>query len=216
MTMSSKLLLFLVVAIFSMSLFAMTSVHADDSNTNSTDSDAKKEMRMMMKEMMKDMMMPEKCQGKPLNYAGAYSLKSAHMSYDTTTSTLSGAEDQTLEFVISPGSAGKTSWIWNKYTDPATRNVTNPMMLASVEAGAGVEVDALCFAPPPKWGGKGMMSCVDTLDSGHTTVIPDEVNDDCEVVTASYIYTEAATVGCTETMCMPSIAHAEATRVTEE
>ena len=214
--MSSKLLLFLVVAIFSMSLFALTSVHADDSNTNSTDSDAKKEMRMMMKEMMKDMMMPEKCQGKPLNYAGAYSLKSAHMSYDTTTSTLSGAEDQTLEFVISPGSAGKTSWIMNKYTDPATRNVTDPTMLAQAEAGAGVEVDALCFAPPPKWGGKGMMSCVDTLDSGHTTFIPDEVNDDCEVVTASYVYTEAATVGCTETMCMPSIAHVELTRFTEE
>ena len=171
---------------------------------------------MMMKEMMKDMMMPEKCQGKPLNYAGAYSLKSAHMSYDTTTSTLSGAEDQTLEFVISPGSAGKTSWIMNKYTgDPATRNIMTTR-LASVEAGAGVKVDALCFAPPPKWGGKGMMSCVDTLDSGHTTVIPDEVNDDCEVVTASYKYTEAATVGCTETMCMPTIAHGEMTRVTEE
>ena len=214
--MSSKLL-FLVLAISSMSLFALISVHADDSNTNSTDSDAKKEMRMMMKEMMKDMMMPEKCQGKPLNYAGAYSLKSAHMSYDTTTSTLSGAEDQTLEFVISPGSAGKTSWIMNKYTgDPATRNLTNPTSIAQAEAGAGVKVDALCFAPPPKWGGKGMMSCVDTLDSGHTTVIPDEVNDDCEVVTASYKYTEAAMVGCTETMCMPTIAHGEMTRVTEE
>ena len=213
--MSSKLL-FLVVAIFSMSLFALTSVHADDSNTNSTDSDAKKEMRMMMKEMMKDMMMPEKCQGKPLNYAGAYSLKSAHMSYDTTTSTLSGAEDQTYEFVITPGSAGKTSWIMNKYTgDPATRNIMTTR-LASVEAGAGVKVDALCFAPPPKWGGKGMMSCVDTLDSGHTTVIPDEVNDDCEVVTASYIYTEAATVGCTDPLCMPAISHGEFTRLTEE
>merc|ERR1719183_1648155 len=216
MTMSSKLLLFLVVAIFSMSLFALTSVHADDSNTNSTDSDSKKEMRMMMKEMMKDMMMPEKCQGKPLNYAGAYSLKSAHMSYDTTTSTLSGAEDQTLEFVISPGSAGKTSWIMNKYTgNPATRNIMTTR-LASVEAGAGVKVDALCFAPPPKWGGKGMMSCVDTLDSGHTTVIPDEVNDDCEVVTASYKYTEAATVGCTETLCMPNTSEGKLTRVTEE
>ena len=212
----SKLLLFLVVAIFSMSLFALISVHADDSNTNSTDSDAKKEMRMMMKEMMKDMMMPEKCQGKPLNYAGAYSLKSAHMSYDTTTSTLKGVQDQTYEFVITPGSAGKTSWIMNKYTgDPATRNIST-VMLASVEAGAGVKVHALCFAPPPKWGGKGMMSCVDTLDSGHTTVIPDEVNDDCEVVTASYKYTEAATVGCTDPLCMPAISHGEFTRLTEE
>jgi len=213
----SKLLLFLVVTISSMCLFALTSVHADDSNTNSADSDAKKEMRMMMKEMMKEMMMmPEKCQGKNLNYAGTYSLKRAHMSYDTTTSTLSGAEDQTSEVVITPGSAGKTSWIMNKYTgDPATRNIMTTM-LAQAEAGAGVEVDALCFAPPPKWGGKGMMSCVDTLDSGHTTVIPDEVNDDCEVVTASYKYTEAATVGCTETMCMPTIAHGEMTRVTEE
>ncbi len=213
----SKLLLFLVVAISSMSLFALTSVHADDSNTNSTDSDAKKEMRMMMKEMMKEMMMPEKCQGKPLNYAGTYNNKFATMSYDTTTSTLKGIEDQTSEFVITPGSAGKTSWIMNKYTgDPATRNMTAPTTIAQAEAGAGVEVDALCFAPPPKWGGKGMMSCVDTLDSGHTTIIPDEVNDDCEVVTASYKYTEAATVGCTETMCMPSIAHAELTRFTEE
>ena len=212
----SKLLLFLVVAISSMCLFALTSVHADDSNTNSTDSDAKKEMRMMMKEMMKEMMMPEKCQGKHLNYAGTYNSKAAVMSYDTTTSTLKGIEDQTFQRIIMPGSAGKTSWIMNKYTDPATRNVTDPTMLAQAEAGAGVEVDALCFAPPPKWGGKGMMSCVDTLDSGHTTVIPDEVNDDCEVVTASYIYTEAATVGCTERMCMPTIAHGEMTRVTEE
>ena len=212
----SKLLLFLVVAISSMCLFALTSVHADDSNTNSTESDAKKEMRMMMKEMMKEMMMmPEKCQGKHLNYAGTYRLKTAHMSYDTTTSTLSGAEDRTLEFVISPGSAGKTSWIMNKYTgDPATRNIMTTR-LASVEAGAGVKVDALCFAPPPKWGGKGMMSCVDTLDSGHTTVIPDEVNDDCEVVTASYKYTEAATVGCTETLCMPNTSEGKLTRVTE-
>ncbi|GHP06861.1 hypothetical protein PPROV_000560500 [Pycnococcus provasolii] len=216
MTMSSKLLLFLVVAISSMCLFALTSVHADDSNTNSTDSDAKKEMRMMMKEMMKEMMMPEKCQGKHLNYAGTYNSKAAVMSYDTTTSTLKGIEDQTFQRIIMPGSAGKTSWIMNKYTDPATRNVTDPTMLAQAEAGAGVEVDALCFAPPPKWGGKGMMSCVDTLDSGHTTFIPDEVNDDCEVVTASYVYTEAATVGCTETMCMPSIAHVELTRFTEE
>ena len=55
MTMTLKLLMFLVLAISSVSLFALTSVHADDSNTNSTDSDAKKEMRMMMKEMMKDM-----------------------------------------------------------------------------------------------------------------------------------------------------------------
>ena len=46
--MTSKLLMFLVLAISSVSLFALTSVHADDSNTNSTDSDAKKEMRMMM------------------------------------------------------------------------------------------------------------------------------------------------------------------------
>ena len=173
---------------------------------------------MMMKEMMKEMMMmPEKCKGKHLNYAGTYRAKHATMSYDTTTSTLKGIEDQTFEFVFTPGSAGKTSWIMNKYTDPATRNISDaPMMLAQVEAGAGVEVDALCFAPPPKWGGKGMMSCVNTLDSGHTTIIPDEVNDDCEVVTASYKYTEAATVGCTETMCMPSIAHAELTRFTEE
>eukprot|EP00237_Pycnococcus_provasolii_P009117 CAMPEP_0198721266 /NCGR_PEP_ID=MMETSP1471-20131121/64794_1 /TAXON_ID=41880 /ORGANISM="Pycnococcus provasolii, Strain RCC733" /LENGTH=200 /DNA_ID=CAMNT_0044482153 /DNA_START=123 /DNA_END=725 /DNA_ORIENTATION=- len=200
-----------------MCLFALTSVHADDSNTNSTESDAKKEMRMMMKEMMKEMMMPEKCQGKHLNYAGTYSLKSAHMSYDTTTSTLKGTEDQTYESVITPGSAGNTSWIMNKYTgDPATRNVTAPMMLAQAEAGAGVEVDSLCFAPPPKWGGKGMMSCVDTLDSGHITIIPDEVNDDCEVVTASYKYTEAATVGCTDRQCMPAINHGEMTRVTEE
>ena len=210
----SKLLLFLVVAISSMCLFALTSVHADDSNTNSTDSDAKKEMRMMMKEMM---MMPEKCKGKHLNYAGTYRLKTAHMSYDTTTSTLKGVEDNTYEYVITPGSAGKTSWIMNKFTgDPATRNLTNPTSIAQAEAGAGLKADALCFAPPPKWGGKGMMSCVDTLDSGHTTVIPDEVNDDCEVVTASYIYTEAATVGCTERMCMPTIAHGEMTRVTEE
>ena len=216
--MSSKLLLFLVVAIFSMSLFALTSVHADDSNTNSTDSDAKKEMRMMMKEMMKEMMMmPEKCQGKHLNYAGTYSFKSAHMYYDTNTSTLKGVQDNTYEYVITPGSAGKTSWIMNKFTgDPATRNLTNPTSIAQAEAGAGLKADALCFAPPPKWGGKGMMSCVDTLDSGHTTVIPDEVNDDCEVVTASYKYTEAAMVGCTETMCMPTIAHGEMTRVTEE
>ena len=201
-----------------MSLFVLTSVHADDSNTtNSTDSDSKKEMRMMMKEMMKEMMMmPEKCQGKHLNYAGTYRAKAATMSYDTTTSTLKGNEDQTFELVITPGSAGKTSWIMNWFTDPATRNVTNPTTIAQAEAGAGVKVDALCFAPPPKWGGKGMMSCVDTLDSGHTTIIPDEVNDDCEVVTASYKYTEAATVGCTETMCMPSIAHAELTRFTEE
>ncbi|XRB17125.1 hypothetical protein RI054_14g69700 [Pseudoscourfieldia marina] len=215
--MMSKLVLFLFVTISSMCLFALTSVHADDSNTNSTDSDAKKEMRMMMKkEMMKEKMMPEKCQGKPLNYAGTYARKHTTMSYDTTTSTLKGNEDQTREYVIMPGSAGKTSWIMNKYTgDPATRNIST-MMLASVEAGAGVKVDALCFAPPPKWGGKGMMSCVDTLDSGHTTVIPDEVNDDCEVVTASYIYTEAATVGCTDPQCMPAIAHGEATRVTEE
>ena len=201
-----------------MSLFVLTSVHADDSNTtNSTDSDSKKEMRMMMKEMMKEKMMPEKCQGKHLNYAGTYSLKSAYMSYDTTTSTLSGAEDQTYEFVIMPGSAGKTSWVMNFLTgDPATRNMTNPTTIAQAEAGAGVEVDALCFAPPPKWGGKGMMSCVDTLDSGHTTIIPDEVNDDCEVVTASYIYTEAATVGCTDPLCMPAISHGELTRLTKE
>ncbi|GHP12419.1 hypothetical protein PPROV_001114600 [Pycnococcus provasolii] len=216
--MMSKLLLFLVVAISSMCLFALTSVHADDSNTNSTDSDAKKEMRMMMKEMMKEMMMmPEKCQGKHLNYAGTYSFKSAHMYYDTNTSTLKGVQDNTYEYVITPGSAGKTSWIMNKFTgDPATRNLTNPTSIAQAEAGAGLKADALCFAPPPKWGGKGMMSCVDTLDSGHTTVIPDEVNDDCEVVTASYKYTEAAMVGCTETMCMPTIAHGEMTRVTEE
>jgi len=160
--------------------------------------------------------MPEKCQGKHLNYAGTYRFKTAHMSYDTTTSTLKGFEDNTYEYVITPGSAGKTSWIMNKFTDPAKMNVTNPTSIAQAEAGAGVKADALCFAPPPKWGGKGMMSCVDTLDSGHTTVIPDEVNDDCEVVTASYIYTEAAMVGCTETMCMPTIAHGEMTRVTEE
>ena len=216
--MTSKLLMFLVLAISSVSLFALTSVHADDSNTNSTESDAKKEMRMMMKEMMKEMMMmPEKCQGKHLNYAGTYSFKSAHMYYDTNTSTLKGVQDNTYEYVITPGSAGKTSWIMNKFTgDPATRNLTNPTSIAQAEAGAGLKADALCFAPPPKWGGKGMMSCVDTLDSGHTTVIPDEVNDDCEVVTASYVYTEAATVGCTETMCMPATGEGKLTRVTEE
>ena len=203
-------LLLLLLGFVLLTMSTTVIVHADDDD----DDDDKKKKDKKGKKDKKDN--KKLCRKQPLNYTGTYLTSATTMSYDQTTQTVSGTEKETLTVVISPGIAGPTSYVMSKFTDPTTRNLTDAVSLAQAEAESDPGVDALCFAPAPIYGGKGIMNCVDTLDAGQTIIIPDEVNDECEVVTLHFTYTETATVGCTSSTCMGLIAHGNSTRVNEQ
>lgn len=152
----------------------------------------------------------EACMGKPLNFAGLYDIDMATISYDVDAGEVVGSNSDAFSKEISPGPSENT-WVVNKYTDPATRNMSMAHLQAQSDEAQESKAESICISPMTKKR-HGVLTCVDTGDAGHWYLDVKSVSDSCEVLEATYTYMEAGDMQCEDKKCQAAMSYGTAVR----
>ena len=145
----------------------------------------------------------DSCPQNSVIYTGEY----LHIIRNTllyTNGSVRGVDEFNTTFLISPG-AVENSYVIRKPTifENLNRTFTNNGSVDTQDV-ISSDVESICVAPP--YPGAGL-ECIDVEESGTFTVMPLEVEANCNMLKGWIIYKEPKLPGCDSDVCTPAVGY---------